>query len=99
MRTTWGGLGVSMVTGLAKRPPPSPASTPRVFEPELIVTRLVGPPGVSGPAATPAVASELVTSGVLAGSIADNPVPARYGTAATAKVTLPWLSRTLACPS
>ena len=48
-----------------------------MFEPGLIVTRSVGPPGVNGPAATPAVASRLVTSGVLPGSIADNPVPAR----------------------
>ena len=40
MRTTWAGLGVSMVTGLAKRPPPRPASTSSVFEPGLIVTRL-----------------------------------------------------------
>ena len=77
MRTTWAGLGVWMATGLAKRPPPRPASTSSVFEPGLIVTRSVGPPGVSGPAATPAVASRLVTSGVLPGSIADNPVPAR----------------------
>ena len=38
-----------------------------MFEPGLIVTRSVGPPGVSGPAATPAVASGLVTSGVAAG--------------------------------
>ena len=72
------GAGVWMVTGLANRPPPRPASTPSVFEPGLIVTRSVGPPGVSGPAATPAVASRLVTSGEPElVSIADSPVPAR----------------------
>ena len=48
---------------VGERPPPRPASTSSVFEPGLIVTRSVGPPGVSGPAATPAVASRLVTSG------------------------------------
>ena len=46
-------------------------------EPALIVTRSVGPPGVSGPAAMPAVSSWLVTSGMLPGSISDRPVPAR----------------------
>ena len=66
-----------MVTGLAKRPPPRPASTSSVFEPGLIVTRSVGPPVVNVPAATPAVASRLVTSGEPLVSIADNPVPAR----------------------
>ena len=39
-----------------------------MFEPGLMVTRSVGPPGVSGPAATPAVASRLVTSGEPPGS-------------------------------
>ena len=59
-RTAMAGLAVGRVTGLAKRPPPSPLSTPRVFEPGLIVTRSAGPPGVSAPAATPAVASRVV---------------------------------------
>ena len=66
-----------MVTGLANGPPPRPVSTSSVLEPGLIVTRSVGPPGVSGPAATPAVASRLVTSGEPVGSIAESPVPAR----------------------
>ena len=66
-------------------------------EPGLIVTRSFGPLGVSGPAATPAVASRLVTSGVLPGSIADKPVPARYGTRA-AKRSSPSLYRTLTWP-
>ena len=68
-----------MVTGLANRPPPRPASTSSVFEPGLIVTRSVGPPGVSGPAATPAVASRLVTSGVLPGSICRQSGPGAVG--------------------
>ena len=50
-----------------------------MFEPGLIVTRLVGPPGVSGPAATPAVASRLVTSGVPPGSICGQPGPGAIG--------------------
>ena len=79
MRTTWAGLAVWRVTGLAKRPPPRPASTSSVFEPGLIVTRSVGPPGVSGPAATPAVASRLVTSGVLPGSICGQSRPGAIG--------------------
>ena len=56
---------------------PGRRATSIVSDPGLIVTRSVGPPGVSGPPATPAVASRLVTSGVPAGSIADKPVPAR----------------------
>ena len=79
MRMTCAGSWVWMVTGLANRPPPRPASTSSVFEPGLVVTRLVGPPGVSGPAATPAVASRLVTSGEPAVSIADKPGPGAIG--------------------
>ena len=67
-----------MVTGLAKRPPPSPATRSSVFEPGLLVTRSVGPPVVNEPAATAAVASVLVTTGEPElVSIADMPVPAR----------------------
>ena len=72
--SAWSGVA----TGLANRPCPRPASKPSVFEPGLIVTRSVGPPGVNGPAATPAVASRLVTTGEPElVSIADSPVPAR----------------------
>ncbi len=35
MRTIWAGLCVSMVTGLANRPPPRPASTSSVSEPRI----------------------------------------------------------------
>ena len=49
-----------------------------MFEPGSAVTRSVGTPGVSGPAATPAVASSLVTTGKPElVSIAESPVPAR----------------------
>ena len=54
------GLAVGTVTGLAKRPPPSPLSTLKVLEPGSIATRSGGPPGVNAPAATPAVASRVV---------------------------------------
>ena len=77
MRTICAGCWVGMVTGLENRPSPRLVSTSSVLEPGLIVTRPVGPPGVSGPAATPAVASRLVTSGEPVGSIAESPVPAR----------------------
>ena len=67
-----GGMGLAASANL------NPQKTaPSMFEPGLIVARLFGPPGASGPAARPAVASWLVTSGVPAGSTADSPVPAR----------------------
>ena len=78
MRMTCAGCWVWMVMGLANRPPPRPSRMSSVFDPGLIVTRSVGPPGVSGPAATPAVASSLVTTGEPElVSIAESPVPAR----------------------
>ena len=77
-RTTWAGLWVWIVTGLAKRPPPRPASTSSVFEPGLIVTRSVRTargerPG--GDTRRRFQAGDLGRAG--AGSISDNPVPAR----------------------
>ena len=54
------GLAVGRVTGLAKRPAPSPLSTLKVLEPGSIATRSAGPPAVNAPAATPAVASRVV---------------------------------------
>src|SRR5262245_59990265 len=77
-RTTRAGDLVCTATGLAKRPCPRPRYTPSEFEPGLMVTRSIGPPGVSGPAATPVVDSRLVTTGEFElASTADNPVPAR----------------------
>ena len=58
-----GGLAVGNEYGVGEAAAPQAVENVERCEPGLIVTRSVGPPGVSGPAATPAVASRLMSDG------------------------------------